>query len=95
MTQLPDGVEPYARSPLFTAKSVPHKLLATHDLKVGTWGRLNVTQGTVRYFITGQDESHLITAPQIHIITPQEKHYIEPSDDAEFFIEFCAQKRAS
>lgn len=95
MTQLPIGIEPYARSPLFTAQSVPQKLLASHDLKVETWGRLNVLQGTVKYFITGQDESHLITAPEIHIIPPQEKHYIEPSDDAEFFIEFCAAKRAS
>lgn len=95
MTQLPDSVEPYARSPLFTAQSVPQKLLSTHDLKVGAWGRLNVTRGTVKYFITGRDESHLITAPEIHIIPPQERHYIEPSDDAEFFIEFCAAKHAS
>lgn len=93
MSGLPEGVEPYARSPSFTKSTVPQKLLAVHDLKVGAWGRLNVVAGTVTYFIVGQNEGRDIEEGNVHIIPPQEQHYISLSQDAEFFIEFCAIKK--
>lgn len=91
MTALPKGVEPYARSPEFTAKTVPAKLLSAHDLKPGTWGRLNVKAGQVTYNLEGSEaEGVTIEAGQAHIIPPEERHYITVSEGTEFFIEFCA-----
>ena len=37
---LPDDVEPYGKTPLFTNETVPDKLLNHHDLQAGTWQRL-------------------------------------------------------
>ena len=89
-TKLPEGVVPYGRSPQFLAKSLPEKLKKAHDLKAGTWGRLNVIAGTVNYFTLGQPGFIVLFSGDKFVIQPQEKHYIAVSDDAELFIEFCA-----
>jgi len=93
MTGLPNGVEPYGQSPIFTAKTVPAKLLSVHDLKAGTWGRLNVMKGEVTYYLEGGvQDGVIIQAGHKHIIQPEERHYISVSEMCEFFIEFCAAK---
>ena len=87
---LPDGVEPYGSSPVFTSKSVPKALLSAHTTKEGVWGRLNVLAGTVQYFLEGQTEPlAIVEKDKPWIINPAEVHFIKPSSDAEFHIEFC------
>ncbi len=74
--------------------TVPGKLLDVHDLKAGTWGRLNVKSGEIDYFLDGEDKplAHLKTGDTF-IILPEEKHYIDISDDAVFFIEFLREPK--
>ncbi len=87
--KLPKEVKPYAKSPVYTKKTVPEKLLNHHDLKAGTWGCLNVEEGKVDYFTNGQDVPvSTLAAGEKIVIQPEEKHYITPSEDARFFIEF-------
>lgn len=90
MKTLPVGIESYAQSPHFTSTTVPAKLLSVHDLKAGTWGQLNVLNGTVTYIVFGQTDGVQISAGDIHIVPPEEKHFITVSEGVEFFIEFCA-----
>lgn len=89
-TELPEDIVPYARSPQFSASTLPEKLKKAHDLKAGAWGRLNILAGTVTYFTIGQTDTVELSDTDTFIIPPEEKHYIAVSDDAELFIEFCA-----
>ena len=52
---LPNDVKPYAKSPVFTAETVPDNLTSDHSLKAGTWGLLTVEHGDVTYFTKGPD----------------------------------------
>lgn len=79
----------YARSPDFNRETVPEKLLSEHNLKAGTWGKLIVAKGEVRYFNAGSDTPDaIILGKQTHTIPTQQLHFIQVSDDAEFYIEF-------
>ena len=48
MKELPPGLEPYKRTPLFTGATVPAGLLKDHSTKEGTWGLINVEEGETR-----------------------------------------------
>lgn len=73
---------------------VPGKLLDVHDLKPGTWGRLNVQSGEVDYYLDGGDAPLAqLKKDNTFIILPEEKHYIDISDDAIFFIEFLREPK--
>jgi len=86
---LPVHVTAYARSKEFDATSVPDKFLSHHDLKAGTWGRLQVMAGGVTFFTEGEDEPlAVLRSVDELVICPEERHYVQLSDDAVFFVEF-------
>ena len=87
---LPDGVEPYALSPVFTRDTIPNKLTRVHETKGGVYGRIQVSRGIVRYHLEDDNEP----LAEIHegenwVILPTERHFVVLSKDAEFHIEFC------
>ena len=87
---LPEGVEKYAESPLFTAGKVPESLQKSHSTKEGTYARLVVTAGEVQYFKVGEKTPlSTIKTGDAFIILPAEEHFVKVTDDAEFFLEFC------
>ena len=74
--------------------TVPNKLLDVHDLKAGTWGRLNVKSGKIDYYLEDGDKLLAqLKSGDTFVILPEEKHYIDISDDAVFFIEFLRELR--
>lgn len=88
--ELPPGVEQYAQSPEFTAKTLPESLQEAHNTKSGTYGRLRVKTGKVTYFLEGQKEPFAeVPAGETFIILPEERHYVRVTDDTVFHIEFC------
>ena len=73
---------------------VPNKLLNVHDLKAGTWGRLNVKSGKIDYYLEGRAKPLAHLKPgDTFVILPEEKHYIDISDDAVFYIEFLREPK--
>lgn len=89
---LPETAKKYGESPIFTAQSVPKRLLAAHDLKPGTWGRLSVFSGEVQFFFPERSEAQaVLAAGDVHIISPVMPHFIRVSDDARFQIEFLRE----
>ncbi len=87
---LPEGVKKYAESPLFVAGKVPESLQKSHSTKEGTYARLVVTAGEVQYFVVGQnDPLATIRVGDTFVILPAEEHFVQVTDDAEFFLEFC------
>ena len=86
---LPDDVEPYGKTPLFTNETVPDKLLNHHDLQAGTWGLLTVEAGTVSFFRQGADAPFaVISSGKPFVILPEEVHHVRLSEDARFFVAF-------
>ena len=51
MKELPSEVNSYKRTPEFTNETVPKGLLRSHSTKKGTWGKIVVLEGTLRYRI--------------------------------------------
>lgn len=89
MDSLPDRVEKYAETPIFTEETVPKKLTADHDTKPGVWGRICVLEGALDYIIPGAPErSHLISAGGFGIVRPTELHRVNPIETVRFKVEF-------
>lgn len=92
---LPDDVEPCGKTPLFTNKSVPDKILNHHELQAGTWGLLTVEAGTVSFFRKGDDAPvAVISSEKPFVILPEEVHYVRLSEDAKFFVTFYKRAKS-
>jgi len=87
--RLPEDVRPYFKSSLFNFETVPKKLLSDHNLKDGVWGLLCVEKGEVKYFLAQENAPLAVLGPNDQqVIETTVLHYIEPSKEAEFYIEF-------
>ena len=89
MRTLPDGVEKYAESPLFTERSAPDKLMSKHNLKAGVWGLLSVSAGRLEYHMPRSDDQFFVVeeGDQV-VIEPTEVHFVTPIGPVEFKVEF-------
>ena len=90
MRTLPNGVEAYRKTDIFTDNTVPSALLRDHSTKKSVWGLLHVIRGEVTYCITepGAEEIVVLSPNQCGVIAPEQKHYIEVDQGTEFFVEF-------
>ena len=89
MKTLPANVKPYQRTNIFTRETIPAGLLRDHQLKTGTWGKIQVSKGTLMLTILGeQTETVELNKNQPGIIPPQVLHQVEAKNDVEFFVEF-------
>ena len=75
---LPAGAEAYRTIGPFDAGSLPQGLRAEHSLKQGTWGLVELTEGTLRFVWDdeqgGVDEA---SAPATLVVPPQAMHHVE------------------
>ena len=89
MSKLPDGLEKYAETPVFSEATVPEKLTSLHDTKAGTWGRLMVLSGALEYVIQGSSPSRRrIGAGETGIIEPEVPHRVGLIGPVTFKVEF-------
>lgn len=89
MKPLPLGVQVYKRTPEFNATSVPAGLLRAHSTKAGTWGRIVVVEGRLRYrILEPHREEHLLDPDHPGIVEPTVRHEVEPVGDVRFHVEF-------
>ncbi|MGZ3235435.1 MAG: DUF1971 domain-containing protein [Croceibacterium sp.] len=76
--ELPLGSVAYRTIGPFGAQSLPTGLRAEHQLKEGTWGLLDLSEGSLRFVWDdeqgGTDE---LTAPVQFIVPPQVPHHVE------------------
>lgn len=87
----------YKIMPEWNASNIPKGFKAKHNTKVGTWGKLRVIAGKLKYYAL--DESGVTTdtavfdsASDIPFIQPQAWHKIEPiSDDLRCQLSFYCQ----
>ena len=89
MKTLPEGVSNYARTAEFSEASIPGNLLKSHSTKAGTWGKIVVLEGRLRYRILEPDIRTFELSPgQPGVAEPEVPHEVEPLGRVRFRVEF-------
>jgi tellurite resistance-related uncharacterized protein len=92
MKALPPDVVAYKRTAELTESTVPAGLLSRHTTKAGTWGRIRVLQGLLRYRILEPvREEHLLSPEVSGVVEPQVPHEVEVLGPVRFYVEFLRQ----
>ena len=86
--KLPADVSKYKETKVFNATTVPKGLLKDHATKADVWGKLQVHVGTVMYVDVASAKEREVTSGSFQIIEPEALHFIQPSEEAEFHVEF-------
>ena len=87
MKSLPEHVQQYSTSPVFTEETVPRGLLKDHNTKSGVWGLICVNEGELEYIIE-EKETHILNPENKGVVEPEIKHHIKPLGAVTFYIEF-------
>ena len=92
---LPTGLVEARRTPIFALGSVPQPLAESHRTTV--WAELVVQKGSVRYIdLEGESQrDEVVDAGDSAVIVPGIEHRVEPSTDAEFFVQFYREPDAA
>ena len=89
MKALPPQLTAYKKTPLFTETTVPAGLLAAHQTKAGTWGKIVVVSGELEYRILEPElEILLLTPERFGVVEPTVRHEVEPRGSVSFYVEF-------
>ena len=89
MKQLPPDAAPYQRTREFTESTVPDALRRRHTTKPGTWARICVLEGALRYRILEPHvEEHVLAPDSPGVVEPEVPHEVEPLGAVRFFVEF-------
>ena len=95
-SELPDGLEKYTETQVFSQATVPGRLTSLHDTKAGTWGRLLVLTGALDYVVPGPPPSRQrIAAGETGIIEPEVPHRVELIGPVTFKVEFHRSSTAT
>ena len=87
-SELPAGLEIYARTPDFTHLTIPAELTADHALAEGVWGVLRVLEGAVTYIAATRFWPASVGAGTMVVVEPQLAHRLQLCGPTRFFIEF-------
>ena len=91
----PDGLVPYRRTPEFDETSTPAGLRRDHSTKRGTWARIHVTAGTLRYRVGAPVHRSFRVDPSSNaVIVPEVPHLVDPDGPVRFFVEFWRRERS-
>ncbi len=88
----------YKKMPLWDKHSLPQMFQEKHNTKAGTWGKLTVVAGKLKFFLLTENgeliSEHIFTADQdTPLVEPQQWHKVEPlSDDLACYLEFYCKK---
>lgn len=88
----------YKKMPVWTKDSLPKMFQEKHNTKVGTWGKLTILKGKLKFYVLTEEgnivSEHIFSAEQdIPFVEPQVWHKVEAcSDDLECYLEFYCSK---
>ena len=89
----------YKQMPVWTKDKLPKMFQEKHNTKVGTWGKLTVLKGKLKFYELTENgdviAEHIFTPESdIPFVEPQAWHRVEAlSDDLEMYAWFLLHKR--
>jgi tellurite resistance-related uncharacterized protein len=87
--ELPEGVRYVRTGPEWNEETLPRGLRRDHRLAAGTWGRLSVRHGRVRFVAPGPSPvDEMLVAETARGIPPLAAHHVEPVGPVRLVIEF-------
>lgn len=96
---MPEKLIAYKRMPLWTKDTMPEAVQRKHNTKVGTWGKITVLKGKLKFVQLTEDgeevASHVFEAGADNpMAQPQSWHRVEAlTDDVEWFLEFYCEPK--
>ena len=96
---MPEKLIAYKRMPLWTKDTMPEAVQRKHNTKVGTWGKITVLKGKLKFVELTEDgdevASHVFEAGADNpMAQPQAWHRVEDlTDDVEWFLEFYCEPK--
>ena len=96
---MPEKLIAYKRMPLWTKDTMPEAVQRKHNTKVGTWGKITVLKGKLKFVELTEDgeevASHIFEAGADNpMVQPQAWHRVEAlTDDVEWFLEFYCEPK--
>ena len=95
-TELPRALRFVRSSPDWDEVSLPPGLLRSHRTAEGTWGRITVTEGQLRFrAATTPSRDVVLVASGVQAIPPGVVHEVQPLGTVRFTIDFFAVDRSS
>ncbi|MCY3671656.1 MAG: DUF1971 domain-containing protein [Alphaproteobacteria bacterium] len=89
MKALPEGVVRYGGTPEFSDGATPVSLLRSHRTKAGTWAKIVVLEGRLRYRVLEPEPEEFELSPETPgIVEPEVPHEIEPVGPVRFRVDF-------
>ena len=89
MRAIPETCTPYKQTPVFDEVSLPQGLRNAHQTKAGTWGKIVVLKGKLRYRILEPALVEYVLDPEHSgVVEPQVLHEVEPEGMVSFYVEF-------
>jgi tellurite resistance-related uncharacterized protein len=89
MKELPANVTSYNKTPEFTRATVPKGLLRRHLTREGTWGKIIILEGRLRYRILRPELEEIELSPERYgVVEPTVPHEVEPIGHVRFYVEF-------
>ena len=96
---MPEKLIAYKRMPLWTKDTMPEAVQRKHNTKVGTWGKITVLKGKLKFVELTEDgeevASHVFEAGADNpMAQPQAWHRVEAlTDDVEWFLKFYCEPK--
>ena len=89
MKELPEDVARYGGTSVFSEESIPASLRWAHRTKAGTWARIVVLEGRLRYRILEPDVEEAELSPgSPGIVEPEVLHDVEALGPVRFHVDF-------
>ena len=86
--EMPDGLRVVRTTDVWDGRTMPAALRRNHRVAAGTWGRLQVERGHLRFRAETQPPLDVLVDPDApQPIPPEVDHHVEPLGDARFSVE--------
>ncbi|MGH7872774.1 MAG: DUF3565 domain-containing protein [Candidatus Binatia bacterium] len=86
--EMPDDVEAYRKTAVFTEQTIPDGLRSDHSTKPGVWAKIQVIEGNLLYRVDALGAKFELSPQAPGIVIPEISHHIELIGAVKFFVEF-------
>lgn len=91
--ELPDDLQVVRATDVWDERTMPAGLRRRHRVAAGSWGRLRVQQGEMRFRLcTGAAVDVVVRPGYPQPIPPEVEHEVEPLGEVSFFVEFLRRE---